>query len=656
MTAAPLTQMSADIEQQLKRRATLVVAVLVAVAVLGMAVWLALSTVAIRAGLEPHAHAKARVLADTIGDQIERAVGLGIPLNRLVGVDDYFDDILAADAEIAYLSLRDSDGTVLMWRGRDGHKADASKSVLDALQPVEMNGQSIGMLQTGITEDFVTRHYFSAFGPVGLGLLVGLAMAAHMVSVVMLLRLLRPLKVITTIMRDLAEGRFEKEIESGGAREISRLATAINRTVARINDQWEDLRHEAEDTRGAQIDKGIIANIDRVVARLRVRYRFAYGGVTARRRIVDALHLGLPLLLLVLVHAQLVAQPEQNHIAGLFAFGALSCIALGVSMGFVDRVGRRRAMLVAALLMAAGDVVIALSVWADSSFSPIGWAIAGTGMGMALSSSLGESDRRREATESEWPLFSGLVATGTGLGLAAGTLISPILPTTLPPLIAVGAALLAAGLIWTNLDDARRRDPSQRSTMPDPTTALRAPDARWPVLWAGLGMGLSGAGLVLTLPHLAASGDLVVAYAGLLLGFTGWLAAQPLARYLDRIESVAAGSLIAALLQALAAALLWVVPGQLADLAAALALGLSLSLWSAATRAALRRADDSAQLPHGLAAEAAWLVSLVGWVGGFVLTLLPTFAEAGLLCLALAALVFALRPRAPLSSSDEASS
>ncbi len=650
MQTADLASVSADIERALKRRAAMLMAALLVLAALGLGLWLLLGSVIIRQGLEPQAQAKARVLADTIGDQIERAVGLGIPLERLVGVADYFDDILAADPDIAHLSLRDKDGKVLTWRGDAPPVEDRADGPLDTRQEIIVHGQSIGTLHAGVTQGFVTSHFLQASGRVALAVVVGLALVVQMLAVVLLLRLLRPLQVINTVMYDLAEGRFEKEIETGGAREITRLSTAINRTVARLNDQWEDLRHEAEDTRGAQIDKMVMANIDRVVARLRVRYRFAYGGVAARRRIVDALHLGLPLLLLVLSHALLAAQPEQNQVMGLFAFGSMVCLGLGGTRGIVDRLGRRRAMLVATILMAVGDATIMLCATQKIAPAAIGWAIAGLGMGVALAASLGESERRREATGSEWQLFTGLVASGVGIGLAGGSLMAPVLPAYVPAAIAIAACLLAALLIWVNLDDVRLREAQPQPVWRDPLVALRHPAGRWVVVWVGLGMGLAGAGLAMTLPYLATTGDLAVAYAGLLLGLTGWLATQPLAAWLDHVSHLAIGPLLAAILLALGVALLWLVPGQLADLGAAIALGLSLSLWSASCRSSLRRVEDVATLQPGAAAESTWLMALLGWAIGYALTSLSVGVQAGLLCLALAALVFALRPMAAPAS------
>jgi MFS family permease len=63
--------------------------------------------------LEPELGRRASLIGETVRDDTERALDLGIPLEGLVGTDEYFDVLLADFPELDYLALRSGDDAVV---------------------------------------------------------------------------------------------------------------------------------------------------------------------------------------------------------------------------------------------------------------------------------------------------------------------------------------------------------------------------------------------------------------------------------------------------------------------------------------------------------------------------------------------------------------
>ena len=63
--------------------------------------------------LEPELARRAALIGQTVGDDTERALEVGIPIGELVGVSEYFQSFLDEFGELTYLAIRDADGRVV---------------------------------------------------------------------------------------------------------------------------------------------------------------------------------------------------------------------------------------------------------------------------------------------------------------------------------------------------------------------------------------------------------------------------------------------------------------------------------------------------------------------------------------------------------------
>ena len=66
----------------------------------------------------PELERKAKVVGASVSAKLARAIGFGIPFNKLEGVTEFYDEILRENADVAYLTLTDASGKVLARGGR----------------------------------------------------------------------------------------------------------------------------------------------------------------------------------------------------------------------------------------------------------------------------------------------------------------------------------------------------------------------------------------------------------------------------------------------------------------------------------------------------------------------------------------------------------
>lgn len=69
--------------------------------------------------LGPEIDRRARLIGETVRDDLDRALDVGIPLGELAGMDAYLDSFLDEFAELDYLAIRGQSGEVLYGGGKD---------------------------------------------------------------------------------------------------------------------------------------------------------------------------------------------------------------------------------------------------------------------------------------------------------------------------------------------------------------------------------------------------------------------------------------------------------------------------------------------------------------------------------------------------------
>src|SRR5689334_23119257 len=78
--------------------------------------------------LQPELERKAATVAGSTASLIGRALELGVPLDRLQGLDAYLQRILAGNPDLSYIALRDAGGATL-YQAATGDAAKVATAV-----------------------------------------------------------------------------------------------------------------------------------------------------------------------------------------------------------------------------------------------------------------------------------------------------------------------------------------------------------------------------------------------------------------------------------------------------------------------------------------------------------------------------------------------
>lgn len=208
--------------------------------------------------------ASVRSIGASIALSVERAVGYGIPMPELYGVEDYFNQILRSNDEIVAISIVDNDGKAL-FTARDASSPPQARPVA---VPIELNGQRQGtvllMPSYRILSETRTAFLYAAGAAILLAaLVVGVAMRWLLVEVIDL-RKARFVAVARTVVR----GRFRDE---SLPRWDTPLVELIEVAYTRLNEVRGEARAAAtlaEEIRAVDFDGSLAARVSRAIAPL----------------------------------------------------------------------------------------------------------------------------------------------------------------------------------------------------------------------------------------------------------------------------------------------------------------------------------------------------------------------------------------------------
>src|SRR5918996_1280869 len=162
-------------------------------------------------GYERYLGPELRQQADTVGravvSRVERALRLGIPLDRLVGVEEYLAPIVRNSDSLGFIALLDGDGRVI-------HA-----------------GEAVGTLVVGVPLSFLRHLLEEITFDTGIVLLVGLLVAFELLLLVVSTNLTFPLGLVRHLMADIGEGRGVQVVAVPVRNEVGRLLAELNRAV-----------------------------------------------------------------------------------------------------------------------------------------------------------------------------------------------------------------------------------------------------------------------------------------------------------------------------------------------------------------------------------------------------------------------------------------
>lgn len=453
----------------------------------------AVSLFAVRAfeqELAPQLHRKAEVVGRSVGAQITAAVELGIPLDRLVGMDAFLGDIIADNEDILYLAVVDPRGRVLYASNLPGDLATnltpppagvdtpeppaaqvEHDSAYDTGFPLLVNGQAAGSLHVGVDKAFVRGELNEIFSDVLTVLVISLLVTLELLLFFVVVHISAPMRVVREMLGRLGKGDFTRVLTMRSSDEIGRFGLSVDRLIRHLNERFLELRQEAHEARAGQIDAGLAARIEAAVANLGRRFRFAEPEAEARVESRFGMRIRAPLFLFMFSEElsrsflPLFVRELYEPIPGLSVamvvglpitvFMATVALVTPLAGILTDRYGARRIFLLAVLPVMAG---YAGACFAHNIYDFLFWrALSAVGYGMIFIASqayIAQTTTTGSRAQG-MAIFVGAVAAAGICGPSIGGIIADRIGYRLTFLVSAALALAAAWIVYAALDDQR---------------------------------------------------------------------------------------------------------------------------------------------------------------------------------------------------------
>ncbi|TCT07992.1 MFS transporter [Aquabacter spiritensis] len=440
-----------------------------ALAVIG---WRAL--VAVERTIVPAISAQADSVGRSAAALVENAVGAGVPMNRLVGVDAYFADLLRANAELAEIRLVTPDGTVLGQAGALPAAADPPRVVTSV---TARSGIPLASLVITVDPSVVSSQVAAVLVDVAFIGVVSLLVALELVALVVGARGVETLAALEARVRALARGRLWMHAD---AVEPTPLTAPIDAHVARLH-----ARHETARALAAQRgDTAALGTLDALGARTGIG--IVHPGENHAATVIR------PALFLFMM-AEELARPFLPRLAAEVAppdlgIGADLAISLpivifmaGVALfqlpfaAASERLGRRRGFLIGAALAAASYVGSALT--ADYSLFLASRFTAAIGYALVFVSAQGhviDHSRPSERTAGLAVFVRAILVAGL-CGPPIGGVLADRLGDHNAFLASAAVAVLALLVAGLSLPPSEPRHGARGVRLSDLGAALRAP-------------------------------------------------------------------------------------------------------------------------------------------------------------------------------------
>jgi MFS family permease len=477
------------------------------------------------AELVPETQQKAATIASSVRALVLKATGYGVPFASLYGVDHTLREVIDENPEFSFAALTDVEGRVLFSRGTEPPSAREyfrrPKVLAVALDPSASwtseavgndyfvslpirTDQPVGMLHIVIDGKFVENVLLEVMLDVVVVLVVSLFFTLELLNFMAGARLASGLGEFQHQVDRMREGDFTATARIRANDELGRMLRRIDAAVDHLNVRYEFLVGELEEKMRTASGERREALKPAALALESIKQRLKFG--SARRNgDNDEMNLNrirAPLFAFILaeeltrsylpnyVNQLLVAIPgiSPQVVIGLPIMLFMLIVALGQPYlgGWSERIGRRRAMLIGAVVATAG---FAASAAAVNLYDLLLWrSLCAVGYAMVFVAAQGYVlDRTGHHNRAQgFALFIGAIMVATVCGPSIGGILADNIGFRLS--FAVSAVVALASVI------AIARLPSQEVRTPTSNRQSRGPRLReiTALLFNGRFMTLTG--------------------------------------------------------------------------------------------------------------------------------------------------------------------
>lgn len=239
----------------------------------GVVSWLAAT--AFEARLLPEVNRQVQLAGELAASQIGEAVALGIPVDKLVGIDEFFDEVFAQNPNIQQLTLVAADGDQRLHEGMASAAVIPDQAPQSVVMPVVVEGQPVARLQVQY-EGYSAAPQLAALRSDRATVVI----AAWLAGLAMLLifvwaRIRDPFSMAENALVEGAKGDFTQVVGDHQHGEVERFGHGFNEAVHQVNTSFDEFVAEAEEASAAQFDRKERERISDLVTAMRARFSFA---------------------------------------------------------------------------------------------------------------------------------------------------------------------------------------------------------------------------------------------------------------------------------------------------------------------------------------------------------------------------------------------
>lgn len=313
--------------------------------------------------LQPELERKAATVAGSTAALINRALELGIPVDRLEGLDAHLGRVLKANPDLSFIALRDAGGAVLYQAraseeaGVTGAAAAPSGQVVSV--SVAPRGGRADVLDVGLDPAFARQVVSTLWIDLAIIMFVTAIVALELVYVGFGAGLYGAIEGVESRLRTLRKGdlRLHPPVDAGS--EFGRFARALDERLGRlhetyaavqkrVNDRSDEIARQALDlVRGRfRLGEGVIAAPVQVIAVRAPLFVFMLAEELTRPF--------LPVYIRALAKPVPGLSPELVVSLPMITFLIVVALAQPLLGSITERMGRRRSLIVGAGLGLVG--------------------------------------------------------------------------------------------------------------------------------------------------------------------------------------------------------------------------------------------------------------------------------------------------------------
>ena len=245
--------------RQLQTRLSLMVAAVLIMSTLALS-WLVLRD--FHDDLPPEMARTTTAVSYSVSDVLEKAYVSGIPLERLVGAEEFLDGVLKDHPALAYMVLADARGAVLYQRGQPDWQAPPALRALFARTgtetatdtvdgyfntgvPLVFQRQRVGTLHLGQRASLVQQRLQEISYDVATVLVVASLIAFELMRFVLSFVIATPAGAMRDFLQHIRAGDFRHYLPFDRLGGIGQLSAHFNQVVAALNQRYHALAARA---------------------------------------------------------------------------------------------------------------------------------------------------------------------------------------------------------------------------------------------------------------------------------------------------------------------------------------------------------------------------------------------------------------------------